>query len=93
MGRKKVVKDSHDELEIACKLLCDEAANHMKVRNYTRALAVYVKVSAFPSSLLSIRIQQRIRTSMEMTVNLLRYPSTNRKPIESDQLQFQIKKK
>lgn len=44
MPRKKVVKDPQDEIDATCKLLCDEAANHMKVRNYTKALTVYQKV-------------------------------------------------
>lgn len=44
MPRKKPVKDPQDEIDAACKLLCDEAANHMKVRNYTKALTVYEKV-------------------------------------------------
>lgn len=45
MARKKVAKDPQDEIDAACKLLCDEAANHMKVRNYTKALSAYQKVS------------------------------------------------
>lgn len=44
MARKKVMKDPQDEIDAACKLLCDEAANHMKVRNYTKALSAYQKV-------------------------------------------------
>lgn len=44
MPKKKVAKDPQDELDATCKLLCDEAANHMKVRNYTKALSVYQKV-------------------------------------------------
>lgn len=43
MGRRKV-KDPREAYESTCKLLCDEAANHMKVRNYTRALSVYSQV-------------------------------------------------
>ncbi|XP_037032171.1 tetratricopeptide repeat protein 25-like [Bradysia coprophila] len=42
MTRKKVV-DPQDEIDTCCKLLCDEASNHMKVRNYHRALNVYNK--------------------------------------------------
>lgn len=38
------MKDPQEEIDAACKLLCDEAANHMKVRNYTKALNVYQKV-------------------------------------------------
>lgn len=45
MTRKKVV-DPQDDIDTTCKLLCDEASNHMKVRNYNRALNVYNKVSA-----------------------------------------------
>lgn len=44
MGRKKVIRDPIEEIEANCKLLCDEAANHMKARNYYRALSVYQKV-------------------------------------------------
>lgn len=43
MTRKKVV-DPQDDIDTCCKLLCDEASNHMKVRNYHRALKVYNKV-------------------------------------------------
>lgn len=43
MTRKKVV-DPQEDLDATCKLLCDEASNHMKVRNYSRALNVYNKV-------------------------------------------------
>lgn len=45
MPKKRIIRDPHDEIEAQCKLLCDEAANHMKVRNYTRALNVYKKVN------------------------------------------------
>lgn len=45
MGRKKVAKDPQDDIDATCKLLCDEARNHMKVRNYIKALNVYMKVS------------------------------------------------
>lgn len=45
MTRKKVLKDPQDEIDAACKLLCDEAANHMKVRTYSKALKVYQKVN------------------------------------------------
>lgn len=44
MARKKIARDPQDEIDATCKLLCDEAANHMKVRNYTKALSVYRKV-------------------------------------------------
>lgn len=44
MTRKKVV-DPQDDIDASCKLLCDEALNHMKVRNYQRALNVYNKVN------------------------------------------------
>lgn len=44
MGRKKNVRDPQEELELTCKLLFDEAANLMKVRNYSKALVVYRKV-------------------------------------------------
>lgn len=47
MARKKVVKDPQDEIDAACKLLCDEAANHMKVRNYNKALNAYQKVNTY----------------------------------------------
>lgn len=47
MPRKKAVKDPQDEIDATCKLLCDEARNHMKVRNYIKALAVYNKVSFY----------------------------------------------
>lgn len=47
MPKKRVVRDPQDEIDAQCKLLCDEAGNHMKVRNYTRALSVYEKVSLF----------------------------------------------
>ncbi len=46
MTRKKVV-DPQDDIDTCSKLLCDEASNHMKVRNYHRALNVYNKVNAF----------------------------------------------
>lgn len=45
MGRKKPAKDPQDDIDATCKLLCDEARNHMKVRNYIKALNVYMKVS------------------------------------------------
>lgn len=44
MTRKKPVKDPQAELDATCKLLCDEARNHMKVRNFVKALSVYNKV-------------------------------------------------
>lgn len=47
MGRKKNVKDPQEEVEATCKLMLDEAANLMKIRNYQKALAVYLKVSVF----------------------------------------------
>lgn len=49
MPKKRVVRDPQDEVDAQCKLLCDEAGNHMKVRNYTRALSVYQKVNVFLS--------------------------------------------
>lgn len=47
MGRKPPTKDPQEEIEATCKLLFDEAANLMKVRNYTKALSVYQKVIFF----------------------------------------------
>lgn len=47
MPKKKPPKDTQDDVDAICKLLCDEARNHMKVRNYTKALNVYNKVSVF----------------------------------------------
>lgn len=44
MVRKKNVKDPQEEIEAICKLLLDEAANLMKIRNYNKALVVYIKV-------------------------------------------------
>lgn len=44
MGRKKNTKDPQEEIEATCKLMLDEAANLMKIRNYNKALAVYLKV-------------------------------------------------
>lgn len=45
MPRKKPIKDPQAELDATCKLLCDEARNHMKVRNFLKALSVYNKVN------------------------------------------------
>lgn len=42
--KRKSAKNAVDELEANCKLLCDEARNHMKLHNYTKALSVYTKV-------------------------------------------------
>lgn len=47
MDRKKIVKDPQEELEAICKLLSDEAANLMKIRNYTKALTAYEKVRKY----------------------------------------------
>lgn len=47
MGRRKIVKDPQEELEAICKLLSDEAANLMKIRNYTKALTAYEKVRKY----------------------------------------------
>lgn len=44
MPRKKTAKDPQEDIDATCKLLCDEASNHMKVRNYVKALSVYNKV-------------------------------------------------
>lgn len=44
MPKKKPAKDPRDDLEATCKLLCGEALNHMKVRNYSKAFLVYNKV-------------------------------------------------
>lgn len=68
MPRKKAVKDPQEEIEATCKLLCDEAANHMKVRNYTKALNVYQKVKQICEKLqsffyqMSFDISRNIRT-------------------------------
>lgn len=52
MGRKKVLRDPQEELEIESKLLIDEATNLMKLHNYTKAMTIYQKVlpikSKFP---------------------------------------------
>lgn len=42
--KRKSAKNAIDELEANCKLLCDEARNHMKMHNYPKALSVYSKV-------------------------------------------------
>lgn len=44
MGRKKMMRDPQEELEIESKLLIDEAANLMKLHNYTKAMSIYQKV-------------------------------------------------
>lgn len=44
MGRKKMIRDPQEELEIESKLLIDEAANLMKLHNYTKAMSIYQKV-------------------------------------------------
>lgn len=54
MSRRKPAKDPQEEIEATCKLLCDEAANHMKNRNYTRALSVYEKVTIYSIFLLFV---------------------------------------
>ncbi|XP_037944553.1 tetratricopeptide repeat protein 25-like isoform X2 [Teleopsis dalmanni] len=41
MPRKKSKVDSLEEIETAIKLLCDQANNHMKVREYDKALRGY----------------------------------------------------
>lgn len=47
MERKKIVKDPQEAFEAICKLLSDEAANLIKIRNYTKALAAYGKVRIY----------------------------------------------
>ncbi|XP_037916712.1 tetratricopeptide repeat protein 25 isoform X2 [Hermetia illucens] len=41
MPRAKPKIDPSDEMELNIKLLCDQAANHMKCRNYSKALGGY----------------------------------------------------
>lgn len=45
MPRAKPKIDPSDEMEMNIKLLCDQAANHMKCRNYSKALGGYCQVS------------------------------------------------
>lgn len=46
MARKKNGKKIENEIDNTSRLLCDEAANHMKVRNYPKALKAYMQVSS-----------------------------------------------
>lgn len=45
MPRKKQKVDTLEEIETTIKLLCDQSNNHMKVREYYKALKGYNKVS------------------------------------------------
>ena len=44
MSRRKQKKIPRDDGDATSKLLCDEAANHMKVRNFAKAMTVYTQV-------------------------------------------------
>lgn len=45
MSRKKGKKAPENDDDAVSRLLVDEASNHMKVRNYPKALITYNKVS------------------------------------------------
>lgn len=44
MSRKRTKKNPKDELEAMRKIMCDEATNQMKVRNFTKALIGFNQV-------------------------------------------------
>ena len=44
MSRKRTKKNPKDEIQAMKKILCDEAQNQMKVRNFTKALIGYNQV-------------------------------------------------
>lgn len=44
MSRKRTKKNPKDELNAMRKILCDEASNQMKVRNFTKALIGFNQV-------------------------------------------------
>ena len=46
MSRQKRKKNPKDEIEAMRKILCDEATNQMKMRNYAKALIGFNQVSA-----------------------------------------------
>lgn len=101
MARKKVIKDPQEEIDAACKLLCDEAANHMKVRNYTKALNVYQKVNKlqigrtgtvklFPSNKLQTRFECRYRLILASEIQFFAPCSINLMQLTSHFLRFPI---
>lgn len=45
MSRQKRKKNPKDEIEAMRKILCDEATNQMKMRNYAKALLGFNQVS------------------------------------------------
>lgn len=45
MPRKKPKVDTQEEIEICIKLLCDQSKNHMKSREYEKALNGYNQVN------------------------------------------------
>lgn len=47
MPRKKQKVDTLEEIETNIKLLCDQSNNHMKVREYYKALTGYNQVNYF----------------------------------------------
>lgn len=47
MPRKKAKVDTIEEIETCIKLLCDQSKNHMKSREYEKALIGYNQVKWF----------------------------------------------
>jgi hypothetical protein len=45
MSRKRTKKNPKDEINAMRKILCDEASNQMKVRNFAKALIGFNQVS------------------------------------------------
>lgn len=45
MPRKKAKIDTFEEIETSIKLLCDQSKNHMKSREYEKALIGYNQVN------------------------------------------------
>lgn len=44
MSRKRTKKNPKDEMDTMRKIMCDEATNQMKVRNFTKALIGFNQV-------------------------------------------------
>jgi len=57
MPRKKQKVDTLEEIETNIKLLCDQSNNHMKVREYYKALTGYNQVNIIFNLTTSIFMQ------------------------------------
>lgn len=66
MSRKRTKKNPKDELNAMRKILCDEASNQMKVRNFTKALIGFNQV--IEKSILAGNLARYLRSRVSSSV-------------------------